>query len=125
MTIQIQEEESKAGAICSDIAAKIHRHQVEAGMAEYIYHRPGHGQGQFFVGHQSPFIALGDYTPLEENMTFSMEPGLYDAGRGFGINPSDNLRVTGTRTMVPVNSIRYQSRECASSLVSVRHGRTC
>ena len=44
-------------------------------MAEYIYHRPGHGQGQFFAGHQPPFIALGDYTVLEEDMTFSMEPG--------------------------------------------------
>jgi len=96
-TIQIQEEESRAGTVCSDIAARIHQHQVEAGMAEYIYHRPGHGQGQFFVGHQPPFIALGDYTPLKENMTFSMEPGLYDAARGFGINPSDNLRVTATR----------------------------
>jgi Xaa-Pro aminopeptidase len=96
-TIQIQEEESRAGAVCSDIAARIHQHQVDAGMAERIYHRPGHGQGQFFVGHQPPFIALGDYTPLQENMTFSMEPGLYDAARGFGINPSDNLRVTATR----------------------------
>ena len=95
--VEIQEEESRAGAICSDIAAKIHRHQVDSGMAEHIYHRPAHGQGQFFAGHQPPFIALGDYTPLEEDMTFSMEPGLYDAARGFGINPSDNLRVTATR----------------------------
>ena len=93
-TIPIQEEESKAVAVCSDIAAKIHQHQVDAGMAEYIYHRPAHGQGQFFSGHQPPFIALGDYSVLEENMTFSMEPGLYDAARGIGINPSDNLRVT-------------------------------
>jgi len=93
-TIQIQEEESKTGAVCSDIAAKIHQHQVDAGMAEFIYHRPAHGQGQFFSGHQPPFIALGDYSVLEENMTFSMEPGLYDAARGIGINPSDNLRVT-------------------------------
>jgi len=96
-TVQIQEEESKPGAVCSDIAAKIHRHQVDSGMAEYIYHRPGHGQGQFFAGHQPPFIALGDYTVLEEDMTFSMEPGLYDSGRGIGINPSDNLRVTPSR----------------------------
>jgi Xaa-Pro aminopeptidase len=96
-TIQIQEEESKAGAVCSDIAAKIHQHQVDAGMSEYIYHRPAHGQGQFFSGHQPPFIALGDYSLLEENMTFSMEPGLYDAARGIGINPSDNLRVTADR----------------------------
>ncbi|KPJ96603.1 MAG: hypothetical protein AMS18_00685 [Gemmatimonas sp. SG8_17] len=96
-TIQIQEEESKGGAVCSDIAAKIHQHQVDAGMAEFIYHRPAHGQGQFFAGHQPPFIALGDHSVLAENMTFSMEPGLYDATRGCGINPSDNLRVTATR----------------------------
>jgi Xaa-Pro aminopeptidase len=96
-TIQIQEEECRSGAVCSDVAARIHRHQVEAGMAEHIYHRPGHGQGQFFVGHQPPYLSLGDYTALEENMTFSMEPGLYDADRGIGINPSDNLRVTARR----------------------------
>jgi len=96
-TVAIQEAESKAGAVCSDIAAKIHRHQVDAGMAEYIYHRPAHGQGQFFSGHEPPFIALGDYTVLEENMTFSMEPGLYDSTRGYGVNPSDNLRVTAER----------------------------
>jgi len=96
-TIQIQEEESKAGAVCSDIAAGIHQHQVDAGMADYIYHRPAHGQGQFFSGHQPPFIALGDYSVLQENMTFSMEPGLYDSARGIGINPSDNLRITADR----------------------------
>jgi Xaa-Pro dipeptidase len=96
-TVAIQEAESRAGAVCSDIAAKIHRHQVDAGMAEYIYHRPAHGQGQFLAGHEPPFIALGDYSVLEENMMFSVEPGLYAAARGFGINPSDNLRVTAAR----------------------------
>ena len=96
-TVQIQEEESKAGAVCSDIAAKIHQHQVDAGMADYIYHRPAHGQGNFFVGHEPPFIALGDYSVLEEDMTFSMEPGLYDDASGIGVNPSGNLRVTADR----------------------------
>jgi Xaa-Pro dipeptidase len=105
-TFQIQEEESKAGAVCSDIAARIHQHQVDAGMADYIYHRPAHGQGQFFTGHQPPFIALGDHSVLAENMTFSMEPGLYDAARGFGINPSDNLRVT-TERGVRFSSVPY------------------
>ncbi len=96
-SIQIQEEESKPGAVCSDIALKIHEHQISEGMADFIYHRPGHGQGQFYVGHQPPFIALGDYSVLEENMTFSMEPGLYDSELGIGINPSDNLRVAANR----------------------------
>ncbi len=96
-TVRILEEESAAGAVGSDIARRIHEHQVANGMQDFIYHRPAHGQGQFYVGHQPPFIALGDYTTLEENMTFSMEPGLYDAANGIGINPSDNLRVTATK----------------------------
>jgi Xaa-Pro aminopeptidase len=93
-SVQIQEEESRPGAVCSDIALKIHRHQVDSGMADFIYHRPAHGQGNFGMGHQPPFIALGDYSVIEENMTFSMEPGLYDAANGLGINPSDNLLIT-------------------------------
>ena len=96
-TVQIQEEMSKPGAVCSDIAAAIHQHQVDAGMADFIYHRPAHGQGQFFVGHQPPFIALGDYSVIDEGMCFSMEPGLYDSERGLGINPSDNLRVAADK----------------------------
>jgi len=96
-TVQIQEEESKPGAVCSDIALKIHQHQVDNGMADFIYHRPAHGQGNFGAGHQAPFIALGDYSVIEENMTFSMEPGLYDAANGIGINPSDNLLITATK----------------------------
>ena len=66
-------------------------------MAEFIYHRPAHGQGQFFAGHQPPFISLGDHTVLEKDMTFSVEPGLYDSQAGIGINPSDNLLVTASR----------------------------
>ena len=96
-SVQIQEEESAAGNTCSDVARRIHQHQVDSGMQDFIYHRPAHGQGQIYMGHQPPFIALGDYTELRENMTFSMEPGLYDSTRGFGINPSDNLRVTATK----------------------------
>jgi len=96
-TVAIQERESKAGAVCADIAVAIHEHQVAAGMQDFIYHRPAHGQGQFLSGHQPPFIALGDDTVLVEGMTFSMEPGLYDEKSGIGINPSDNLRVTATR----------------------------
>jgi len=96
-SVRIQEEASAAGAVCSEIARRIHEHQVRNGMEDFIYHRPGHGQGQFYVGHQPPFIALGDQTVLQENMTFSMEPGLYDSANGIGINPSDNLRVTATK----------------------------
>jgi Xaa-Pro aminopeptidase len=92
-TVQIIVEETKPGAVCSDIAHKVHAYQIRQGMQEFIYHRPGHGQGQNFVGHQPPFLALGDHTEVEEGMTFSVEPGLYDEKSGTGINPSDRLLV--------------------------------
>ncbi|MBK8248510.1 MAG: aminopeptidase P family protein [Gemmatimonadetes bacterium] len=92
-TVQIMVEETKPGAICSDIAHKVHAYQIKQGMQANIYHRPGHGQGQNFVGHQPPFLALGDHSVVEEGMTFSVEPGLYDEANGIGINPSDRLLV--------------------------------
>jgi Xaa-Pro dipeptidase len=92
-TVQIMVEETKPGATCSDIAHKVHAYQIKQGMQANIYHRPGHGQGQNFVGHQPPFLALGDHSVVEEGMTFSVEPGLYDEANGIGINPSDRLLV--------------------------------
>ena len=90
--ILIQARESKAGVLCRDVAKVIHDYQVKMGMAEYIYHRPAHGEGM--EGHQPPYIALGDATVLEEGMMFSVEPGLYNPKGGYGYNPSDNLLVT-------------------------------
>lgn len=102
--VRIQEEESKAGVTCSEVAYKIHQYQVKNGVAKYIYHRPAHGEGM--EGHQAPWLALGDYTVLEEGMTFSVEPGLYDPERGFGYNPSDNLLVTEKKGVL-MSSVPY------------------
>lgn len=99
-TVQMMVEEIKPGAVCSDVARKIHAYQIKQGMQQFIYHRPGHGQGQNFVGHQPPFIALGDYSVIEEGMTFSVEPGLYDEKHGIGINPSDRLLVLKDRSVL-------------------------
>jgi Xaa-Pro aminopeptidase len=92
--VDIMVEETRPGAICHDVARAVHAHQVKRGMQDYIYHRPGHGTGQNFTGHQPPFLALGDETVIEEGMMFSVEPGLMDPSHGIGINPSDNLLVT-------------------------------
>jgi Xaa-Pro dipeptidase len=99
-TVQIMVEETRPGAICSEIAQKVHDYQIKAGMQEFIYHRPGHGQGTHYEGHQAPFISLGDDTVVQEGMTFSVEPGLYDAVRGIGINPSDRLVVLKDRSVL-------------------------
>jgi len=99
-TVQMIVEEVKPGATCSDVAYKVHDYQIRQGLQECIYHRPGHGQGQNFVGHQPPFLALGDHTVIEEGMTFSVEPGLYDERAGIGINPSDRLLVLKDRSVL-------------------------
>ena len=82
---------SKAGSRCQDVAKAIHEYQVAQGMQKYLYQRIGHGEGT--EGHQEPYIALGDETVLEENMTFSMEPGLFYPEGGYGYNPSNNVVV--------------------------------
>lgn len=99
-TVQMIVEETKPGAVCSEIAYKVHAYQIKQGMQDYIYHRPGHGQGQNFVGHQPPFLALGDDTVVQAGMTFSVEPGLYDEKSGIGINPSDRLIVRSDRSVL-------------------------
>ena len=98
-TVEIMVENVKPGVLCSEIAWKVHEHQIKSGMQDFIYHRPGHGQGQNYEGHQPPSLALGDDTPIEEGMTFSVEPGLYDEKNGIGINPSDRLLVLKDRSV--------------------------
>jgi len=93
-SVQIMVEACKPGVACSEVAYQVHQYQVLMGMQDYIYHRPGHGAGQHIEGHQPPFLSLGDHTPIEAGMMFSVEPGLYDEKKGFGINPSDHLLIT-------------------------------
>ncbi len=82
------------GRACCDVAHDVHAYQVKHGMADFIFHRPGHGMGMNGEGHQMPCLSLGDETPIEAGMMFSVEPGLYDTARGLGINPSDTILVT-------------------------------
>lgn len=104
-------EEIKPGAVCSEVAYKIHDFQIKSGMQDFIYHRPCHGQGQFYAGHQPPFIALGDDSVIEPGMMFSVEPGLYDSEAGIGVNPSDILLVLEDRSVF-MTSVPF-SREWA------------
>ncbi len=105
-SVRIQERESKAGVTCGDVAYKVHTFQVEQGknIQKLLYQRVAHGQGM--EGHQPPYIALGDQTVLEEGMTFSVEPGLFDPENDFGYNPSDCLLVTKKKGVL-MGSVPY------------------
>jgi Xaa-Pro aminopeptidase len=52
---------------------------ADAGWGEHFIHRTGHGIG--LDTHEAPYIVAGNALPLEPGMAFSVEPGIYLAGR--------------------------------------------
>ncbi|MGY1592383.1 M24 family metallopeptidase [Geodermatophilus sp. SYSU D00708] len=50
-----------------------------AGWGEHFIHRTGHGIG--LDTHEAPYIVAGNDLPLAPGMAFSVEPGIYLAGR--------------------------------------------
>ncbi|USS88653.1 M24 family metallopeptidase [Fructilactobacillus cliffordii] len=63
----------------------------EAGYGQYFIHRLGHGMGM--SEHEFPSIMEGNGLKLEENMCFSIEPGIYIPGVA-GVRIEDCVRVT-------------------------------
>lgn len=61
--------------------------------AAFIRHKTGHGLG--LDVHEDPHIMEGNPAPLEPGMVFTVEPGLYRAGR-IGVRIEDDMLVTAT-----------------------------
>jgi Xaa-Pro aminopeptidase len=64
---------------------------TEAGFGEFFIHRTGHGIG--LDVHEEPYIIAGNELRLEPGMAFSVEPGIYQAGR-WGARIEDIVVVT-------------------------------
>ncbi|MGI8958463.1 MAG: M24 family metallopeptidase [Bryobacteraceae bacterium] len=58
---------------------------------KYFTHRVGHGMGM--DGHEWPYLVRGNRIPLEADMTFSDEPGIYIRGE-FGVRLEDDMHIT-------------------------------
>ena len=63
----------------------------DAGFGEEFVHRTGHGVG--LDVHEPPYIVEGNALELEPGMVFSVEPGVYPAGK-FGVRVEDLVVVT-------------------------------
>lgn len=106
----MQKAESVAGVTCSTVAYKIHKYQVEQGVAPLIYHRPAHGEGM--EGHQAPWLSLGDHSMLEPGMCFSVEPGLFDTENGFGTNFSDKFVIQSKGPAMQMSRLPWSEEWC-------------
>jgi Xaa-Pro dipeptidase len=81
----------RPGASCADVDGAVMDYLAEHDLQRYWRQHTGHGAG--LRNHEAPFLDVGDPTPLEPGMVFTIEPGLYDEEVG-GFRHSDTVVVT-------------------------------
>ena len=88
----------KPGVTCAAVNAAALDVLRDAGLGAAIRHRIGHGMG--LQGHEGPWLAPGDQTPLVPGMVFSNEPGIYRPGLD-GYRTINTIIVTEGEAFVP------------------------
>ena len=86
-------EAVRPGVACQEIDRAARSVITDAGYGEQFIHRTGHGIGT--TTHEPPYMIEGEEQPLVPGMCFSVEPGIYLAGR-FGVRIEDIVTVTET-----------------------------
>jgi Xaa-Pro aminopeptidase len=91
---------ARPGLPCEAVDAAARKVIIDAGYGpgfKYFTHRVGHGMG--LDGHEWPYLVPGDTLPLQANMTFSDEPGIYIPGE-FGVRIEDDMHITTDGAML-------------------------
>lgn len=88
----------RPGTTCAEVNAAALRVLRDAGLGDAIRHRIGHGMG--LQGHEGPWLAPGDTTPVVPGMVFSNEPGIYRPGLD-GYRTINTMIVTDGTAHVP------------------------
>jgi Xaa-Pro aminopeptidase len=68
-----------AGTPCEEVDRVTRKVIDDAGYGEYFIHRTGHGIGM--EEHEDPYIVEGNRLPLAPGHAYSVEPGIYIAGK--------------------------------------------
>jgi Xaa-Pro dipeptidase len=94
---------ARPGLPCEAVDAAARKVVIDAGYGpgfKYLTHRVGHGMG--LDGHEWPYLVPGSTLPLQPNMTFSDEPGIYIPGE-FGVRIEDDMHITanGAELLTP------------------------
>ncbi|HKR73707.1 MAG TPA: M24 family metallopeptidase [Candidatus Nitrosocosmicus sp.] len=79
----------------ADIDLECRKIIKDAGFGEYFIHSTGHGIG--LEVHELPWIRPNMDTAIKENMTVTIEPGIYVENK-FGIRIEDSLVITGIQS---------------------------
>ena len=86
------------GTPCAAVNAAGLERLRAAGLGEFIRHRVGHAMG--VQGHEGPWLAPGDATPVAVGMVFSNEPGIYRPGID-GYRTIDSMIVGASGVEIP------------------------
>ena len=84
-------EALRPGVTCADVDGAVMRYFEENDLLPLWRQHTGHAIG--LRNHEAPFLDLGDSTPIEPGMVFTIEPGVYDPEVG-GFRHSDTVAVT-------------------------------
>jgi Xaa-Pro aminopeptidase len=88
---QVAFEALKPGVTCADVDQAVLDYLDAEGIRDLWSQHTGHGIG--LRNHEAPFLDVGDTTPVEAGMVFTIEPGVYKEGLG-GFRHSDTVHVT-------------------------------
>ena len=88
---QVAFDALRPGVTCADVDGAVLRYFDEQGIRALWAQHTGHAIG--LRNHEPPFLDVGDHTPVEVGMVFTIEPGVYVEGLG-GFRHSDTVVVT-------------------------------
>jgi Xaa-Pro aminopeptidase len=86
-------EAGVVGTACQDIDRATRQVIIDAGFGDWFIHRTGHGIGM--EEHEDPYIVEGNRLPLEAGHAYSVEPGIYIAGK-WGMRLEDIVVATAS-----------------------------
>ena len=88
---QVAFDSLRPGVTCADVDNAVLGYFEANDLLPYWKQHTGHAIG--LRNHEAPFLDVGDHTPIEPGMVFTIEPGLYSSEIG-GFRHSDTVAVT-------------------------------
>ena len=88
---QVAFDALRPGVTCADVDRRCSSYFEANDILGYWRQHTGHAIG--LRNHEAPFLDVGDHTPIEPGMVFTIEPGVYSSEIG-GFRHSDTVVVT-------------------------------